>query len=203
MTRLDWDERVAYVDTTTAPGKSVWLGSGPPLGVVLCRAVRDALREGLEPGLLTKRGQAKQAELQEEFSWLPEHGTALVHEAPGRVRWWTFAGLKVNAALADGLVAGGTKGLSRDSFSIVVRAQGTFEISMAIEKFRASSPSAEPTSLVTEAIDGLKFSACVPEDLALAMLRRRLPDPAGFAVVLGEPILVRVDGDAGEVTILG
>lgn len=190
VTRLDWDERVAYVDRITAPGKSVWLGSGPPLGFVLCRAVRDALCEGLEPGLLTKRGQAKQAELQEEFSWLPDRGTALVHEAPGRVRWWTFAGLKVNAALADGLVAGGTKVFSRDNFSIVVRAQGTVEISVAIEKLRASSPSPEPTSLVTEAIDGLKFSACVPEDLALAMLRRRLSDPAGFEVVLGETVLV-------------
>ncbi len=190
VTRLDWDERIAYVDRITAPGKSVWLGAGPPLGFVLCRAVRDALREGIDPALLTKRGVAKQTELQAEYSWVPEHGTALVHEAPSRVRWWTFAGLKVNAALADGLVAGGTKVFSRDNFSIVVRAQGAVEVSMAIERLRASSPSPEPVSLVKEAIDGLKFSACVPEDLALAMLRRRLSDPVGFEVVLGEPVLV-------------
>lgn len=188
VTRLDWDERVAYVDRIAAPGKSVWLGSGPPLGFVLCRAVRDVLREGLDPALLTKRGKTKLEELREEFAFLPEQGTALVQDAPSRVRWWTWAGLRANAALADGLTAAGNRVFSRDNFSVVVRAQSALEVSAAIERLKASAPGPEPTSLVDEAIDGLKFSACVPEDLARAMLRRRLSDPVGFATTLTDPV---------------
>ncbi|HQN10292.1 MAG TPA: helicase-related protein, partial [Thermoanaerobaculia bacterium] len=188
VTRLDWDERVAYVDRIAAPGKSVWLGSGLPLGFVLCSAVRDLLREGLDPALLTKRGNTKLEELRSDFAFLPDQGTALVQDAPSRVRWWTWAGLRANAALADGLTAAGTKVFSRDNFSVVVRAQSALEVSAAIERLKASAPGPEPTSLVDEAIDGLKFSACVPEDLARAMLRRRLSDPVGFATTLTDPV---------------
>ncbi len=183
---LDWKERIAYVDRITAPGRSLWLGDGPPLGFVLCRAVRSALLEGAEQPGLTNRGRDKAAELALEFSWLQPTGPNLVEESTGRFRWWTFAGLRANAALADGLSRAGTTVMSRDNFSIVLSLSGQAAAWMALQALRASNPSPEPSSLVIEALDGLKFGECVPRDLALAMLRERLSDPLGFAAVMEE-----------------
>ncbi|KAA0252885.1 MAG: DEAD/DEAH box helicase [Acidobacteria bacterium] len=189
VTRIEWQDRIAYVDRITGRGKSVWLGEGPPLSFEVCRAVRDVLTEGIEESALTARGRTKLEELRQQFGWVPAEGTALVEESPGRVRWWTFAGLKANAALADALASGGATIASRDNLSIAVLAPALPDVSARVGRLREAGAALEPTSLVADAVDGLKFSDCVPRDLALAILRRRLSDSDAVARVLGEPVL--------------
>jgi hypothetical protein len=55
-----------------------------------------------------------------------------------------------------------------------------------------SAATLEPADLASwvtdEAIDGLKFSDCLPRSLATTVLARRLADPASTARALGERI---------------
>lgn len=48
----------------------------------------------------------------------------------------------------------------------------------------ADSGDPAPSALALQALDGLKFAACVPKDLALEMLRSRLADPKGVEAVI-------------------
>ena len=55
------------------------------------------------------------------------------------------------------------------------------------EQSEATEFDPRPTGLAVEALDGLKFGACVPRELALDMLRTRLGDCGGAARVLVRP----------------
>ena len=45
-----------------------------------------------------------------------------------------------------------------------------------------------PPGDLRDAIDGLKFSSCLPEALAVKMLQRRMEDPVAVEHVLSRPI---------------
>lgn len=57
-------------------------------------------------------------------------------------------------------------------------------MAQAVERLRQGPVDPAPSDLAVEALDGLKFSACVPRDLALEMLRTRLADPIAVEAIL-------------------
>ncbi len=57
-----------------------------------------------------------------------------------------------------------------------------------IAKIRSTSPSTLQPLVADDAIDGLKFSDCLPRDLARDMLATRLSDPQGCDTTLREPV---------------
>lgn len=189
VTHLDWPNRIAYVEASKEEGKSVWLGNGPPLSFAVCRSARDAILEPTSTPGLTNRARQALEEVALKFPGLTASGTTVIQEAPQKVKWWTFAGLKANAALCDRLSEAGLPALGRDNFSVSLKLESTARLLAGVDAIRELGVESRPTSLVQEALEGLKFAACVPRDLALEMLRLRLSDPEAVSSVLREPVV--------------
>jgi hypothetical protein len=49
-----------------------------------------------------------------------------------------------------------------------------------------------------DALDGLKFSACLPKHLAALVLQRRADDPRGARWVLEQPVMTAIDVGGGS-----
>jgi hypothetical protein len=67
--------------------------------------------------------------------------------------------------------------------------ESTTRLLQGIDAIRKQGVETRPTSLMQEALEGLKFAACVPRDLALEMLRLRLSDPKAVSSVLRESLV--------------
>ena len=74
--------------------------------------------------------------------------------------------------------------LSRDNFGITLRERSTIPVAQAVERLRLGPVDQAPFGLAVEALDDLRFSACVPRDPALERLATRLADPAGVEAFL-------------------
>jgi ATP-dependent Lhr-like helicase len=60
----------------------------------------------------------------------------------------------------------------------------------ALESLRRNPPQAFPSIQIDNAIEGLKFSTCIPASLARTMIEIRLADPNGVSEVLRRPLQV-------------
>src|SRR5262249_19882940 len=121
VTSLDWPRRLAYVEPSEMPGRSRWLGSPGALHFELCRAIHRVLVSGRCPASLSARARTRLVEIMAKFPWLVDDATAIVHDPEGDVRWWTFAGLRSNAALRTAL-GRVTEGMPpADNFSVPLR----------------------------------------------------------------------------------
>lgn len=195
--QIDWNEAEAYVEPIDRPGRSLWPGSGPPLGYQVCEAMREVLTEGPEQAALqerlTRRAGDALAGLAEQFSWLPREGTVLVQETRSRTRWWTFAGLRANATLGDHMKAQGAPVIGRDNLGLNLDvAPQAKRLQKAIQTARASEEDLLPLSLAAEAAETMKFHFCVPQELLLTCLRRRLADPRAVRAALrSDPVVVQ------------
>lgn len=143
------------------------------------------LDAGVDPAgvSFTKRAQAILAETRAELSFARPGHTSMVHDTAS-ARWWTWAGLWANNSLVDAL-------------GDLVASRGD-DVSIALDPSRASyeevsgrltdlHPDALPTpSVAGEFADNMKFSDCLPPELALEVARQRLIDPPGVRRVLDE-----------------
>lgn len=187
VTHLDWPRRRAHVEPTDEAGRSRWRGSGPALGFVLARAIRSVLAgEGVGPSW-SRRARDRIADRRAEAPWVGADGPTLLGRSGGAVEWWTFAGTRANATFA-GEVARRCGGRV-DHDGLCVTAEGAGGLA-AVEKAVREVLRAEAEALVPaveeEALDGLKFSACLPKDVALATLTARLRDVSSVRAVLAE-----------------
>ena len=188
VSHVDWDHRVAYVKASTERGRSRWIGPGVPLSFDLCRAIRRVLIEGSFPVDISKRARTKLDELQQDFSWIDTTGTAVVRDPAGTAHWWTFAGLRANTAL--GQLTGPLRlPVSReDNLSIRLRdGVGVEELRRRVDDLPRDTI-ANLFPVTTDATETLKFSSCLPEELALRTIRQRGSDVQGVRACLQEPI---------------
>ena len=189
VTQLDWKERIAWVEPATETGRSLWLGSGAPLSFEVCQSIREVLLDRSSVPGLTKRGTEALQSAVALFPVLSSDSTTLVQEAPEKVRWWTFAGLRANAALAERLSEQGLSVTSRDNFGITLRETSALRVAQALDRLRSGPVDASPSALAVEALDGMKFAECVPTGLALGMLRSRLSDRVGTQASIAAPVI--------------
>jgi ATP-dependent helicase Lhr and Lhr-like helicase len=76
-----------------------------------------------------------------------------------------------------------------DSFTVTVESQASVNtIKQTMAELRARDVSEMGLAVSERAMQGLKFSECLPHDLALDMLRTRLRDPAATQWVLERPV---------------
>lgn len=181
VTNVDWDARVAYVRPTHDEGRSRWLGAGQPLRYELCQAIARVLSsEGPDP-FCSRRALERLAQIRSDYSWLEAEMTTLLTEPDGRQRWWTFAGLNANAALAEEFRRKGFPVRRVDNLCISFEAPidpGAIEELKHVPRDTLRSPVNE------RALEGLKFSNCLPDDLARKELTLRLTDVASITRVL-------------------
>ena len=195
---LDWEARVAYVIPTKEPGQSRWLGEGAPLGFELCQMIARVLAGEVTPadGSLSKRGQKVLDEVRRDFQWLESGKTLLKHRLDGSGEWWTFAGAKANACLAETLRHGGVDVRRFDNFSISLIDSSLAAIGTGVERIRAGNWPVLLPPVTDEALEGLKFSECLPEQLARSVLQQRSADRRGVEWVRQVPAVVVGGGAA-------
>lgn len=172
VTHVDWDRRVAYVDPTRLPGRSRWMGDGPPLGFDLCRAMCGLLQSEAMYGRWSIRAAAAMSRLRDEFAWVAGDATCLVSEG-GTTRWWTFAGLLANATLAGVITDVLDVDCAADnlfiSFSEPVAADRLGAVQQALGRSDCQPRLRHAAALV----EHLKFSTCLPPDIGLAEVTAR------------------------------
>jgi ATP-dependent helicase Lhr and Lhr-like helicase len=101
------------------------------------------------------------------------------------VRWWTWAGFRANATLAETL-SDLTDGLRRFTDThLRMRADLTPEMWKAATTDAAERPCIP--EIDHDALTGLKFSEALPECLATATLAARLADTDAAATIVGQP----------------
>lgn len=194
---VDWKRRVVQVEPTEAPGVARWRGSGQPLGAVVARGVRTVLTGVDPPGVqLSERAAARLGEVRALNRWAHVDRTTLVVEGARRANWWTFAGWRANLWLAQAASSLRREAAAMGDLFVALDPGTTLaDLRAVVEAGNGQGlPDLAPW-ITAEAVDGLKFSDCLPRDLAVEVVTRRLDDTSSVAVALGE----RIDGwDEGE-----
>jgi ATP-dependent Lhr-like helicase len=131
-------------------------------------------------------------EAREELAFLSKDATtAVTSQSEGRTYWWTFAGLRANAALADAMRQRFNVGATADNLAIKI--EGLIkagEMQLIGASLKQNPPPCGSITEVVKAVEGLKFSTCVPIDLAESMLLIRLSDAAASAHTVNDPLRV-------------
>jgi ATP-dependent Lhr-like helicase len=137
----------------------------------------------------SRRAKDRISEIRQEFAWLHADSTIAILAGSGEPQWWTFGGNRANATLAHALAQVTRTKVSHDSFTL------TFESAIKLQDVEQAIGAicqhdvAEMRPVVDEAaIEGLKFSACLPIDLASEMLECRLQDRDSTRRVLDEKV---------------
>lgn len=158
----------------------------------LSRAMRDVLLGTDPPVQLTWRAIERLAEIREQDAGTAcAQGTVIVRAGSGDVRWWTWAGYRANATLASTL-DGLTDSLQNheDNYLRLRR-------DLTPAEWKAGAANAVEQICLPhvdkKALAGLKFSAALPQRLAVATLAARLADIDGAVTVLTEPIAFNIE----------
>jgi ATP-dependent Lhr-like helicase len=135
----------------------------------------------------SNRARQQLTSVRSEFAWLEADGTALVRDDNGTTEWWTFAGLAANATLGNELAQVTKSRVTFDSFSIIFELQVSANtIKEALHVLETLNVSTMRPAVEEKAIDGLKFSQCLPHDLAVRVVESRLRDPAAVEYTIHE-----------------
>lgn len=191
---IDWDARIAYVERSEGHGRSRWPGDGRALRFELCHAIRDVLTGRPVPAKLSKRAELELTDIRDEFAWVERGTTAVVRTSSG-CSWWTFSGLLANASLRTTLGNVARQDARLRNLEIPLESgTASIEAERYIAELRDGPQGPPPVS--DDAIDGLKFSRCIPREMALDLLEARLNDRVGYLTAIGEPVRVVTIGDS-------
>ncbi|AGA26312.1 DEAD/DEAH box helicase [Singulisphaera acidiphila] len=191
VTHLDWKRRRAYVEPAEDVGRSRWRGEGQFLSGELCEAIRRNLAgDEISPRWSVRTVRRMEA-VRNEFPWLTRDDATMLVTSDGDTTWWTFGGGRANAALAHELGRRTGDRVKFDNFA--VRFPAKFAAQDAETQLRGLADAA-PGQIVPpadeQALDGLKFSECLPSGLASRVVQTRLSDIRGVAEVLERPMRI-------------
>ncbi|WP_328541199.1 DEAD/DEAH box helicase [Streptomyces sp. NBC_00371] len=189
VTYIDWNRKRCFVEPVEGGGKAKWNGGGLPMASFdLTRAAREVLLGEDPPVTLTQRAQGALTQLRQEGAeTVHPGGNLIIRDSAGKdLRWWTWAGHRTNVTLAATL-AGIADPLQRGN-DLYVRLRSDLTPQMWKEATadapdRLCLPEVDP-----RALNGLKFSAALPQRLAEATLAARLAALDHAARTLAEPV---------------
>ncbi|WP_369203605.1 DEAD/DEAH box helicase [Streptomyces sp. PU-14G] len=190
VTFIDWGRKRVFVEPTESGGVAKWTsGSLTGLSYTLTRAMREVLLGADPPVSLTRRAEACLVEWrQTDAPDLAHPGGTLVTRNGNDVRWWTWAGYRANATLTATLPSVADPVQRPTDCFVRLREDLTpdmWRTALAATDGGAALvlPDVDP-----RAVRGLKFSAALPERLAVATVAARLADFEGAATALREPV---------------
>lgn len=185
VNHIDWQRRVAFVEATEHQGRSRWKGEGGGLGYQLVRAIQRVLATDENAECWSRRAEDQINATRLEFPWLENDSTAALGDPDGKLTWWNFAGSRANATLANELAKLTTSRIEHDNFSLVFDSNIRFgQLQDAIGELRERSIEEMKPVIDDRAIEGLKFSECLPLSLAHEMLETRIRDSAAVHEIL-------------------
>lgn len=195
---VDWARRLVSVEPSGEAGRSRWMGGARSLDFALCRAMERVAVGDAIPAKLSKRGDTCLESLREGYAFCDGVSLPLVTGSNGRMRWWTFAGGRANAMLSQALSAAGMVTRGHDDLSFqtdTVNAPIVRDALSTIDVVRSEA------TVETDLLRDLKFAQCLPANLALEVLSRRLSDRAGVAATVARPLRFVSDATAPTVSI--
>jgi ATP-dependent Lhr-like helicase len=196
VTFIDWVRKRVFVEPADGGGIAKWMNGGVAgLSYALTRAMREVLLGADPPVSLTRRAQAFLAQAREDDAPGSVHpGGTLVTRVGDDVRWWTWAGYRANATLAATLSSIADSVQRPSDCWIRLREDLTPDVWRAAHDGageRLVLPDIDP-----RAVRGLKFSAALPDRLAVATVAARLADFEGARAVLAAPVRFHHAGGA-------
>jgi ATP-dependent Lhr-like helicase len=194
VTHIDWSRKSAYVEASEDRGRSRWKGEGRGLPFRLSQAIKSVLASEESRPWWSARTREHIGELRDEYSWISSDRTTILNDLTEGPTWWTFGGIGANASLAFALSQATQSQVAHESFSLTFEKHVDVDsIEQAIEDLRRREASALLPAIDERALLSLKFSDCLPRELAIQMLRHRLQDEAGLRQVLGQDCRVVID----------
>ena len=194
VNHIDWKRRVAYVEATDATGRSRWKGEGQGLDFRLSQSIKRTLATDDTSERWSRRATEHIEEVRQEFPWLNVDSSVVVLGDAGQSEWWTFGGNRANATLSRQLANETRTKVTHDSFTLTFESAVKLQdVEQAIEAIRQYDVAEMRPSVDEAAIQGLKFSECLPMDFATEMLERRLRDLDATRSILGQHIRFLVD----------
>lgn len=185
VNHIDWQRRVAYVEATSQKGHSRWKGQGQGLGFRMCQAMKRTLAEDANRKSWSRRAAQQVESIRDEHPWLDIESTVVLHEANGELTWWTFGGSGANATLANELAQISNSRVQHDSFALTFASNFKLaDAESAVAQLRKREIADMQPAVDERAIEGLKFSECLPMNMALDMLRSRLKDASAVKSIL-------------------
>ncbi|MDA2806622.1 DEAD/DEAH box helicase [Nocardiopsis suaedae] len=185
---VDWRRQRCHVEPVDGEGGKARWDSGGVLGASfdLTRSIRSVLLGENPPVRLTHRAEEALAKAREaHIDRIHPGGSVIVRDGKGDLKWWTWAGARANLTLVATL--GGVVDAKQRVGDAWVRLRadlepGEWKEAIAEVEGRLALPEAAP-----RALEGLKFSAALPEELAERTLAMRLSDVSGAQTLLAEP----------------
>ncbi|MEV0255376.1 DEAD/DEAH box helicase [Streptomyces sp. NPDC050732] len=197
VTFIDWGRKRVFVEPVDGGGIAKWSG-GTLVGLSyeLTRAMRDVLL-GADPQVsLTRRAEVCLQEWRDEDAQHLVHpGGTLIARRGNDVRWWTWAGYRANATLGATLSSIADPVQRPTDLYLRLRedlSPGMWRAALdAVQNGPVRDTSQAGPALVLPEVDqravrGLKFSAALPQRLAVATLSARLADFDGARAALAE-----------------
>jgi len=191
VTSVDFARRRVQVVEHQGRARSRWTGGMPDVSFALTRACRDVLLGQDPPVELSRRATGTLERIRAERSMQVDTGGLVLHRQGDEQAWWTFAGTRGNASLVAGLAR---VGISATAAAETVRSE-IFEadviraLSTVLEQAQAAEmPMCEVDQ---QAVDGLKFSAALPGELAMRTLAERGSDLLHARECTATPVVVR------------
>ncbi|MER6158612.1 DEAD/DEAH box helicase [Streptomyces sp. NPDC001868] len=190
VTFIDWGRKRVFVEPVESGGIAKWSGGTlAGLSYALTRAMRDVLLGADPPVSLTRRAEACLQEwCDEDAPHLVHPGGTLVARQGNDVRWWTWAGYRANATLGATLPSIADPVQRPTDCYLRLRENLNPHMWRAALDSAKAGPSLVLPDVDQRAVRGLKFSAALPQRLAVATLSARLADFDGAQAVLSEPV---------------
>jgi ATP-dependent Lhr-like helicase len=189
VNHIDWQRRVAYVEVSEDQGRTRWKGSGQGLSFRLSQAIKRVLATEDTRLWWSQRTQDRLHAIRDEYAWLDLDGSVVLTNPDSGTQWWTFAGHRANACLAPALAQVLNRTPSHDSLAIRIdEPVPADELDNAFRAVRSLPIEGLVPVIEPAAVDGLKFSECLPTQLALQELQSRTRDPVGVCAVLHQRI---------------
>lgn len=196
VTHIDWKRQQVFVESTDIPGTARWQSIPDGVSFELARGVRSVLLGATPEGVtLTRRAVGALAGYRTIRSGQVADGAFVIErDHRGDWRWWTWAGAKTNRTLATWAKDLVPQRQRLGAESIRLHGELTIEtIRDGLESVRATDDRRLP-AVDRRALDGLKFSAALPDDLARRTLSVRAADVQHATQVLAEKVTYRASG---------
>lgn len=185
---IDWNRGIVSVEPTTDPGRSRWLGDGPPMSYEVAQAIRRVVTGVQGISCLSNRATSALQDAKSELWWFDSESTTLYEGAGSRLQWWTHAGTIENIRLAWALQQQTGQDLRSDDMSVTFpdgmkRADALEQVSL----LRKQGAVFDPTAFRTLA-EKLKFYEALPAHQVDALCGARYEHCAQIERVLSEPV---------------
>ncbi|MGW4505043.1 DEAD/DEAH box helicase [Streptomyces sp. NPDC004436] len=190
VTFIDWGRKRAFVEPAEGGGVAKWTGGGlAGLSYALTRSMRDVLLGADPPVSLTRRAEACLSEWREQDApQITDADCSLITRVGTDVRWWTWAGYRANATLAATLPSVSDP-VQRPTDCYVRLREDLTPGMWQVARANADGGNALVLPDVDHrAVHGLKFSAALPQRLAVATVAARLADFDGARAALQETV---------------